>query len=126
MDNVFTFTAVGLAFDGIGVAILGYAFFSKSVAAMMVESGSYYGGNDALLYSLIQSRTDGVAGTALLIAGFILQWFGFIGIASVVVGQLLLAVLVILLLLYSIFLRNRLISIQVSRGERLRQEQLKG
>ncbi len=64
------------------------------------------------------------AAQELLMAGFIMQWLGSFGIASDVVGKLLLALLAVFLLLYFVFLRNILISLQVSNGETLRQEQL--
>lgn len=126
MDKAFTFTAVGLAYDVFGIVILGYAFFSKSVEAMMVESGSYYGGNDALLRSLIESRTDGAAGTLLLVAGFIFQFLGSLGSASEVTGKALLIVLAFTIALYFVFLRNWFVSSQVSRGQALRKQQLEG
>ena len=68
LDQIFSFTAIGLAYDGVGIAVLGFAFFSRSIPAMMIESGTYWGGNDALLESLVRSRTDGVTGTARLAA----------------------------------------------------------
>ena len=80
MDELFTLTAVGLAYDGFGIVILGFAFFSKSIQSMMIESGTYYGGNNALLESLIQARTDGVSGTTLLVAGFVLQEIKGVGV----------------------------------------------
>lgn len=115
---------VSLAYDGFGVAILGFAFFSKSLEALMMESGTYFGGNDAVLESFIQSRTDGVAGTLLLIAGFVFQWLSSVGITSDVVGKILFAVLTVILLLYVVFLRTKLISLQVSAGDTLRTEML--
>lgn len=123
MDKLFTLTAVGLAYDGFGVVILGFAFFSKSMESMMTESGTYWGGNNVLLKSLIQSKVDGVTGTTLLVVGFILQWFGSINVGSEVVGQYLLGFLIATLLIYIIYLRNKLISSQLKKGEALRKIQ---
>ena len=44
MDHLLQLNSVGLAFDGLGVAILGFAFFAKSLPALIVESGTYWGG----------------------------------------------------------------------------------
>ncbi|MEK7748058.1 MAG: hypothetical protein AAB300_03185, partial [Nitrospirota bacterium] len=68
--------SVGLMYDGVGVVALGFALFLKSVKAMVIESGTYFGGNNALLESLIQQRTDVVAGTSFLVVGFFLQFLG--------------------------------------------------
>ena len=125
MEQLLQLNSVGLLYDGAGVIALGFAFFLKSIKAMTVESGSYWGGNNALLGSLIQQRTDGVAGTLLLIVGFLLQWFGFLGLRSDLGGGILLIVLVAVSLAYVLFLRKKLMSLQMSRGTALRQEQLK-
>lgn len=125
MEQLFQLSSVGLLYDGVGVVALGFAFFLKSVKAMMVESGTYWDGNDALLRSLIQQRTDGVVGTSLLVIGFLLQWFGSLGVRCDLVGKLLLIVLVAASFAYVLFLRKKLISLQVSRGAALRQQQMK-
>jgi len=123
VEELFTLTAVGLAYDGIGVTILGFAFFSKSIKSMMIESGTYWGGNNALLESLVHARTDGVTGTALLVIGFILQWLGSLGIVYEFAGKILLGILVFGVLLYIIFLRKKLISFQIAKGVAMRNEQ---
>lgn len=123
MEELLTLTAVGLAYDGIGVTILGFAFFSKSIKSMMVESGTYWGGNNALLESLVHARTDGVTGTTLLVVGFILQWLGSIGVACESAGKVLLIILFVSIILYIIYLRKKLISLQVSKGEAMRRKQ---
>jgi hypothetical protein len=90
---------------------------------MMVESGTYWGGNNALLESLIQQRTDGVAGTSFLVVGFILQFLGSLGIHCESASKGLVVILVLVGLSYLLFLRERTITLQVSRGETLRKEQ---
>jgi len=123
MEKLLSLASVGLAYDGIGVTILGFAFFSKSIKSMMIESGTYWGGNNALLESLIQARTDGVTGTSFLVAGFFLQWLGSLGVANKPTGITLLFILVFIILLYVSFLRDKLISMQVAKGEAMRRAQ---
>jgi len=74
------------------------------------------GGNDPLLESLIQQRADSVAGTLLLFVGFLLQWFVSLGMHSDQSGKILFIFLVVMSLIYVSFLRNKLISLQVSRA----------
>ena len=121
MNNLFTFAAVGLAFDGIGVAILGYSFFAKSIRNLKDESDPHWDSNRDLLASLIQARTDGISGTSLLFTGFILQWFGTLGFASDIAGNIFFVGLFMFLSLYFGFLRKRLISIQVAKSETLKE-----
>lgn len=124
IDHLFQVGSVGLLYDGVGVAILGFAFFSKSIKEMMVESGTYWGGNDALLQSLVHTRTDGITGTAFLLIGFLLQWLGSFGIRWEFLGEALLIVLVVASLSYVLLFRKQLISLQMSRGVALRQQHL--
>jgi len=100
MEQLFHLGSVGLLYDGAGVVALGFAFFLKSTKAMMVESGTYWGGNDALLESLIQQRTDGVAGTILLFVGFLLQWSSSLGMHSDQSGKILFIILIVVSLTY--------------------------
>src|SRR3989344_5390839 len=123
MDHIFQFNSVGLLYDGVGVIALGFAFFLKSVRAMMIESGTYWGGNNALLESLIQQRTDGVVGTSLLVVGFFLQFLGSLGVHCESVGKVLVVALALVAFAYILFLRKKLIALQVSGGEALRKEQ---
>jgi len=108
-----------------GVAILGFAFFSKSLSALIVESGSYWGGNNALLESLIQSQADGVAGTFLLLVGFVLQFLGSLGIQCEIAAQLSWSVLAILLVAYVTIVRRRLVAGRLRRALQLHHEQVK-
>lgn len=124
VDHLFQISSVGLLYDGVGVTILGFAFFSKSIKEMMVESGTYYGGNNALLQSLIHTRTDGITGTILLLIGFFLQWFGSLGVHYEFLGEILFIVLVAVLFCYVLFIRKALISLQMSKGIVLRQQQV--
>ena len=122
MEDIFQLNSVGLLYDGFGVVILGYAFFSKTIKEMMVESGTYYGGNNALLNSLIHTRTDGVTGTTFLVVGFILQWTASVGIQCIVAGQILLAFLLASLIAYALLIRKYLIKKQTAKGIELREQ----
>ena len=104
MEHLFQLSTIGLAYDGVGVAILGFAFFSKSLDAQIVESGTYYGGNDAVLRSLIQSQTDGVVGTILLLTGFMLQLLASVGVRCELFGQILAVFLLVAGIGYFLFL----------------------
>lgn len=121
-NSIFTLSACGLAFDGFGVAVLGYAFFSRTLKSLETESGTYWGGNNALLESLIQSRTDGISGTLLLVVGFVLQWFGAVGAEEWLVAAILYAVLALLLLGYFCGGRKALVERQLQTAIRLRNE----
>ena len=123
IEHLFQLGTVGLIYDGLGIVVLGYAFFSKTIKEMMVESGTYYNGNNALLQSLIHTRTDGVTGTVLLLIGFLLQLFGSLGIRCAWLGETLVFILAAISFAYALFLRKKIISIQVSKGIVLRQKE---
>jgi hypothetical protein len=122
IDELFRLNSVGLIYDGVGVVILGFAFFTKSVKAMTVESGTYYGGNDALLKSLIQSRTDGMVGTLVLFLGFLFQFLGAVGVECVTVAKGFMVGLLVMLIGYVFFIRKRFVDSQFSSGKKLMQE----
>lgn len=123
MENLYTLSSVGLAYDGVGVAIIGLAFFSKTIRRMLEEAGTLYGGNNALLESLIQSRTDGVTGTVLLVGGFFLQWLGVwsVNVTSEILGKYLLAALAIWVILYFSYLRKTIIAKQLEKASKLKE-----
>lgn len=123
MEHLFQLSTIGLTYDGVGVAILGFAFFSKSLDALIVESGTYYGGNNAALESLIQSQTDGVTGTILLLTGFILQLLASIGVRCELAGQLLAVFLLVAGIGYFLFLRRTIVGRRFQKAKQLRQKQ---
>ena len=108
--------SVGLAFDGFGIVILGYAFFSKSLDTMAIESGTYYGGNTTFLQSLVQVKVDGVVGTSLLLFGFIFQWLFAVGVRSSPVATVLYPSLVVFLAVYFCGLRKAIIKWQLKKA----------
>lgn len=125
IEQLIQLGSVGLIYDGVGVVVLGFAFFLKSVKEMMVESGAYWDGNDALLQSLIHQRTDGVVGTSLLLVGFLLQLLGTLGMQCKLAGELLLVFLAAGCVAYVLYLRKKLIAIQVARSTALKQQATK-
>lgn len=120
LDPFLNLMAAGLAFDGFGVLVLAYAFFVRSIDSLATESGTYYGGNNALLSSLIQARTDGIVGTLLLVIGFVLQWLAAVGISEPKVAGILYVLLAVLLAGYLGAIRRILVSRQFRRALRLR------
>lgn len=98
--------------------MLGYAFFSRTTESLATESETYIGGNDALLCTLIQSKTDGIVGTGLLIVGFALQWIGRLQVDQRLVGAGLYIVLLLALIAYFARLRRVLVRRQFEMAKR--------
>lgn len=122
IEQIFQLGSVGLVYDVTGVVILGIAFFTKSLNAMIVESGTYYGGNNAALESLIQSQTDGVTGTIFLFLGFVLQFLGTVGLHCESAGRVLAITLFIMGISYFGFLRKRIVGYRFQKAKQLRQQ----
>lgn len=116
MGNFLSLTSVGLFYDGAGVAILGYAFFATPVSALFLNSQTFYGGNAGVLQAGVGTRTDGITGTVLLLAGFTLQWFGANNYNSRLVGVVLLVFLASFLLCYFLFLKTKVVKFQLRRA----------
>ena len=123
MEQIFQLGSVGLVYDVLGVTIFGIAFFTKSLDALIVESGTYYGGNNAALESLIQSQTDGVTGTIILFVGFLLQFLGSVGLHCELAGKILAVILVVMCVSYFGFLRKRMVGYRFQKAKQLRQQQ---
>ena len=117
MDLLFSFTTAGLAYDVVGVSLLGWAFFSKTVKAMAEESKSGWDSNSRVLHSLARSRTDSIMGTLLLAWGFTLQWCGSLDMRNEEVVAWLWGLLLVGVLIYLVWLRQWLIGRQISQGE---------
>lgn len=71
-----SFVACGLAFDVVGIVLLGAAFFFKTKKSIRQEAGTYWDANPYLLKSIIASKFDGMAGTLYLFVGFTFQFLG--------------------------------------------------
>jgi len=120
MEHLFQLNAIGLVYDGVGVAILGFAFFSKSLDALLKESNAYYGGNAHLQKSLIQSQVDGITGTIFLFLGFILQFLGSVGVRCDLAGQILVVCLIVAAICYFPFLRPKISERRCKKANELR------
>jgi hypothetical protein len=73
MEALLTFSAVGLAYDGVGVTILGLASLLERPRDTLKQSQNYWEGNDPLLQRLVTSKYDITAGSIMLLIGFLLQ-----------------------------------------------------
>lgn len=109
MIDLFQLNSVGLLYDGAGIVALGSAFFAKSYGDVIEECATYPGGNGPQMRALIEQRTDGRAGTAFLLVGFILQFVGSFPVHEDTIGSILICVLAITALSYLIFLRKMLV-----------------
>jgi uncharacterized protein (DUF58 family) len=65
----------------------------------------------------LETRTDGIIGTSLLLTGFILQLLGANGYNYVIAAQVLLAFLSLFLLLYFMFFRKVAIKYQLKKAK---------
>lgn len=104
---MYEYGAVGLIFDAAGVLLLGLAFFFKSQKSLLNESYTpdHEDYNFHSAKQAIYSRNDGALGTVLLLAGFIFQFVGSIGISNPEYGQYILWGLFIVLVLYLLVAR---------------------
>lgn len=116
------FTPCGLVFDASGVVLLGFAFFLKNTDSMIEESGTTW---DSKAYvTVVESKSDGVFGTALLFLGFIYQTLGYAGVESTIVILASYSGLILFLLAYCTFLRRKLVKKWVGNIEtRFRERQ---
>lgn len=105
--NLLQFTPCGLILDAVGVLLLGFAFFLKTTESMIEESGTTW---DSKAYiTVVAGKCDGIFGTALLFLGFVYQTLGYIGMQSISIVLATYSGLVIFLLAYIAFLRDKLI-----------------
>jgi hypothetical protein len=117
MADFTSLTSVGLVFDVVGVIGLGAAFFLKSPESLSVESGNFFGGNNATLKSRAASQCDGVFGTSMLVIGFVLQLCGVNGIQSSGGAQILYVVLILFTLFYVGFARTSFVEDRVKKAK---------
>ncbi|MFP5357492.1 MAG: hypothetical protein ACLGHI_03415 [Gammaproteobacteria bacterium] len=100
LEHLLSLSAAGLFYDVAGVTALGFAFFAKSNKTLQAESEMRYKYNSDLMRSLVTSRLDGVFGSALLIAGFLLQLLGQFPVQC---SALVFAAYAVLVLIITIF-----------------------
>ena len=122
MESMFSLTSIGLAYDGFGVAILGYAFFSTRAATIFLNSRTFYRGNRGMLQAGMKTRTDGITGTILLVIGFILQLLGAHSFSLSRIGQILLGLLFLFLVCYGLFIRTLAVKYQLKKAAEFEKE----
>ena len=122
MGDLLHIAVIGLTYDVVGVLILGHAFFGKSLEAILIESGTYWGGNDALMKSLIETKVDGIAGTTMLLVGFFLQLISYLHVDNKLASSILWGALLILVAGYFLGGRRRIVTAQLSRAAALRKK----
>ena len=71
-----TLINVGLCLDIYGATKIIRSFFLKTGRDILKESGTYWGHNPNLTYSLLEQKIDAIFGGIFLFCGFILQLFG--------------------------------------------------
>ncbi len=96
--------ALGILYDGVGIFVLGVPAMLSTTADVMHASGTAWGYNSALIRANVMLRLDTGTGSLFLIGGFLLQFFGTVGIQlTPIAGALLVAALVGLSILYWLF-----------------------
>ena len=116
-NNLFSFTSIGLTFDGVGVAILGFAFFAAKTSSFFLNAATFVGANPMAMEDGITARTDGIAGTILLFVGFILQVLGANGVACEIAAKILYSFLAVIVICYFLIIRKKLISHQMKKAK---------
>ena len=101
--------ALGILYDGVGIFVLGVPAMLSTTADVMRASGTAWGYSPALIRANVVLRLDTGTGSLFLIGGFLLQFFGTVGIQlAPIAGALLVAALVTLSILYWLWLRAKL------------------
>jgi hypothetical protein len=102
-------SALGLIYDGVGVFVLGVPAMLSTTADIRQMSGTAWGYNPQLIRATVRLRLDTGTGALFLIAGFLLQLFGALGVQlSPIPGSFILGALVALSLSYGLWFRGRL------------------
>lgn len=102
-------SALGLVYDGVGIFVLGVPAMLSTTSDIMRASGTAYGYSPALIRANVLLRLDTGTGSLFLIAGFLLQLFGTLGVQlSADSGAILLSTLLLLALAYALWLRRTL------------------
>ena len=79
MTNV-DLVVLGLGYDIVGVFIIARTFAATSLWNLQIQSGTYYGGNQATFLALWLQRTDAKWGFPLILLGFAFQIVGMYGV----------------------------------------------
>ena len=75
-------SVIGLAYDIAGVIVLGAALAATPHDAILRQAGTYWNGNVGVYHALYMQRFDARIGLGLLVAGFVLQALGAVGLAQ--------------------------------------------
>jgi len=102
-------SSLGLAYDGVGVFVLGIPALLSTKRDLRSYGATGYGGfSQNSIRQLVLSRLDTGTGSLFLVAGFLLQFFGSFGLQlDVAWGATITALLPVLLILYWSWLRRR-------------------
>ncbi len=68
--------AIGLAYDIVGVIVLGWTLALSPSEVLKAQAGTFYNFNQELLRALVAQRIDARFGLSLLVLGFALQLVG--------------------------------------------------
>lgn len=109
-SSLLSLASVGLIFDAAGVIALGYAFFVRPNKVTLDENWAYVDANIPDLRHAMESRMDGMFGTALLLVGFVVQLLSVMDVQSKTVSVLLLAVLFLIIVLYVTIVRRHIVN----------------
>ncbi len=99
--------ATGFVYDIVGVCVLVVALMAIRRRELFLQAGTYSNGNKALFRALVLQHTDARFGFSILVAGFVLQLVGAVGL-DVPPGRLwvILIPLVLVLIAYAIVRRR--------------------
>lgn len=107
-------SALGLLFGGVGIIVLGVPAMLSTVSDIRKASGTAWGYNPELIRTNVFLRLDSGTGALFLVAEFILQLFGTLGLQlSFLTGAILFSALLVLSLAYALWFRRRLCAVWV-------------
>jgi len=117
IEKLLTLNAIGLAYDIVGVLILGLTLALTRSVTLFDQSGTYWDANPNLFYALILQRHDARVGLAFLIFGFSAQFLTAIGI--IVNREVAIALYAVIPILLGVYLVRRRF-VNQSAGEKFK------
>lgn len=110
---------IGLLYDVVGIGVLGIPALRRMTTEIAAQAGTYWNYNSELAKGLSEARVDTVAGSCLLIIGFLIQAAGISGIqAPWICGALLIGLLALFIVLWLAFGRRSVAHMLLQRVER--------
>ena len=92
---------IGLLYDVVGIGVLGIPALRRMTTEIAAQAGTYWGYNSQLAKGLSEARVDTVAGSCLLIIGFLIQAAGVWGLQGPwICGAFLVGLLTLFLVLW--------------------------